>query len=54
MIIMGLLFGTLLFGISYVIGKESKKMESGELSTYIVLISWGSLVLGLFLAKIAS
>ncbi|MEW6115339.1 MAG: hypothetical protein AB1553_00355 [Nitrospirota bacterium] len=54
MIVMMLLFGLLIFGISYIMGKESTKMEKGELSLYIVLISWGSLFIGLFLARISN
>lgn len=51
MIVIALLFGMLLAGASYIMGKESRKMESSELSTYIVLLSWGSLIVGLFIAR---
>jgi hypothetical protein len=48
-----LAFGVVMILISAVISKRRDKIERTELATYIVLIGWGSLLFGLFLAKLA-
>ena len=46
-----LAFSVVIILISAVISKRRDKMEKSEIATYIVLIAWGSLLWGLFLAK---
>jgi len=48
-----LAFSVVIFWISVVISKRRDKMERSEIATYLVLIAWGSLLYGLFLAKLA-
>jgi len=51
-LIIGVLaFSFVIIFISGIISKSRAKMEKSELATYIVLIAWASLILGLFLAK---
>lgn len=49
-----LLFSILSAGVSFVIFKKYETLEKAELSTYIVFIAWGSLLLGLFMARISN
>lgn len=37
--------------VSCLIFKRYEKIERAELSTYVVLIAWGSLLWGLFLSR---
>ena len=46
-----LAFGVVIFVISAIIYRRVDKMERAEIATHIVLIGWGSLLFGLFLAK---
>jgi hypothetical protein len=46
-----LAFSVIIILISAVISKRRDKMDGAEIATYIVLIGWGSLLWGLFLAK---
>jgi len=47
-----LIFALAAFFLSYLIGK-SKDMERGQLAVYVTLIAWGSLLYGLYMAKIS-
>lgn len=47
------LFSILAVGISFAIFRRYEALEKAELSTYIVLIAWGSLLFGLFMGKIS-
>lgn len=49
-----LLFSILAIAVSFVIFKKYGTLEKAELSTYIVFIAWGSLLLGLLVAKISN
>jgi len=54
MLILGiLLFSILVTGASFVIFRKYEGLEKTELCTYVVLIAWGSLLLGFLLAQIA-
>jgi len=49
-------YDTLIAGIlafSAIISKRRDKMDRAEIATYIVIIAWGLLLWGLFLAKYA-
>jgi hypothetical protein len=48
-----LAYSVVIILISAVISKRRDKMERSEIATYILLIGWGSLLYGLFLAKLA-
>jgi hypothetical protein len=48
-----LAFSVIILLISAVLSKRRDKMDRAETATYIVLIGWGSLLWGLFLAKYA-
>jgi len=48
-----LAFSVVIILTSAVISKRRDKMDRSEIATYIVLIGWGSLLWGLFLAKYA-
>jgi len=51
-LIVGMLgFSMVIILVSAVISKRHDKMERSEIATYIVLISWASLLWGLFLMK---
>lgn len=51
MVVGMLAFSVVIILISAVISKRHDKMDRAEIATYIVLISWGSLLWGLFLTK---
>ena len=53
MLIGVLIFGILIFAISYVIVRRYKTIEPAQMATYIVLIAWGALVYGFCLEHIA-
>ena len=48
-----LAFGVIVIIITALIVKRRDKMDRAEIATYIVLIGWGSLLWGLFMAKFA-
>jgi len=48
-----LAFSVIIILISAIISKRRDKMDRAEIATYIVIIAWGSLLWGLFLAKYA-
>ena len=48
-----LAFSVIVVIISAVITKRRDKMDAAEVATYVVLIAWGSLLWGLYLAKYA-
>jgi len=51
-LVVGMLaFSAIIVLISAVIAKRRDKMDRAEVATYIVLIGWGSLLWGLYLAK---
>jgi len=47
-----LLFALAAFLLSYLIGKP-KDMDRGQLAVYVTLVAWGSLLYGLYMAKIS-
>lgn len=47
-----LVFSVLTGAISLLVFRKSETFEKAELSTYMTLIAWGSLLFGLFIAKI--
>jgi hypothetical protein len=47
-----LLFSILAIGISFVIFKKYETLERAEVSTYIALVAWGSLLFGFFISKV--
>ena len=53
MVVGMLTFSVAIILISAVISKSRDNMDRAEIATYIVIIAWGSLLFGLFLAKIA-
>ena len=53
MVVGMLAFSVVIILISAVISKRRDKMDRAEIATYIVLIAWGSLLWGLYLAKYA-
>jgi hypothetical protein len=54
MLILGVLcFSVLVVGVSFLIFRKYDALEKSELSTYIVFIAWGSLLFGLFMARIS-
>ena len=44
-------FSVIIIIMSALIAKRRDKMDKAEISTYVVLIAWGSFLWGLFLAK---
>jgi hypothetical protein len=47
-----LLFSILAIGISFVIFKKYETLDRAEVSTYIALVAWGSLLFGFFMSKV--
>jgi hypothetical protein len=47
-----LLFSILAIVVSFVIFKKYETLERAEVSTYIALIAWGSLLFGYFMSKV--
>jgi hypothetical protein len=45
------LFSIVVVVVSFLIVKRYEALEKAELSTYIVLIAWGSLLFGLSIAR---
>jgi len=53
-VVVGMLaFSVVIILISAVISKRRDNMDRAEIATYIVLIAWGSLLFGFFLAKVS-
>jgi hypothetical protein len=46
-----LVFGLVIFVMSFFISKRSNVCEKGEIATYIALIAWGSMVFGLYVSR---
>jgi len=46
-----LVFGLVIFVMSFFILKRSNVCEKGEIATYIALIAWGSMVFGLYVSR---
>jgi hypothetical protein len=46
-------FSVIIILVSAILSKRRDKMDRAEIATYIVLIGWGSLLWGLFMAKFA-
>ena len=46
-------FSVIIILFSAILSKRRDKMDRAEIATYIVLIGWGSLLWGLFMAKFA-
>ncbi len=46
-----LVFAAAAFCLSFLIGR-SKDMDRGKIAVYVTLIAWGSLLYGLYVAKI--
>jgi hypothetical protein len=53
MLIGVLSFGIFIFAISYLVVRKYKTIEPAQMATFIVLISWGSLVCGFLLDRLA-
>ena len=46
-----LIYGLMVFMLSFFISGRSAVCEKGEIATYVALIAWGSMVFGLFIAR---
>jgi len=46
-----LVFGLVIFVMSFFISKRSNVCEKGEIATYIALIAWGAMVFGLYISR---
>ncbi len=49
-----LLFSIAAFAASYMITKNSSRMDRAETGLYIVLIAWGSLIFGIVISNLDS
>lgn len=47
-----LMFAMATFFVSFLIGR-SNDLDRGKVATYVTLIAWGSLLCGLYLAKLS-
>ncbi len=45
-------FGILVFAISYLVVRKYRTIEPSQMATFIVLMSWGAFICGLFLEHI--
>ncbi len=52
MIVSMLVFALAAFCLSFLIGR-SKNMDRGQIAVYVTLVAWGSLLYGLYMAKIS-
>ena len=52
LIISMLVFASAAFWLSYLIGR-SKDLDRGKIAVYVTLVAWGSLLYGLYMAKIS-
>ncbi|HMK57122.1 MAG TPA: hypothetical protein VK448_10840 [Dissulfurispiraceae bacterium] len=46
-----LIFGLLIFAVSFLVSKKSVVCERSEIATYVSVIAWGSMVFGLFISR---
>jgi hypothetical protein len=46
-----MVFGLVIFVLSFFISRRTNVCEKGEIATYVALIAWGSLMFGLFISK---
>jgi hypothetical protein len=47
-----LIFASAAFCLSFLIGR-SKDLDRGKIAVYVVLVAWGSLLCGFYMAKIS-
>lgn len=47
-----LVFSILAMGVSFMIFRKYETLERAEVSTYVALIAWGSLLFGFFMSKV--
>lgn len=52
MVIGVLLFGIAAFLLSFAVARRGNSFAGGELASYVLLITWGSMLYGLFIAGI--
>lgn len=48
-----LVFSIITFFVSFLVGKMSEP-DSGKVAFYMTLIAWGSMLFGLYVAKVSS
>lgn len=46
-----LVFASAAFCLSYLVGR-SKDLDRGRIAVYVTLVAWGSMLYGLYMAKI--
>jgi len=46
-----LVFGLVVFLVSLAVARKSDVCENCEITTYIAVIAWGSMVFGLYIAR---
>ncbi|HMK60085.1 MAG TPA: hypothetical protein VK452_02930 [Dissulfurispiraceae bacterium] len=51
MIVSILIFGLLIFTVTFLISKRSVVCERSEIATYLSVIAWGSMVFGLYISR---
>jgi hypothetical protein len=51
MVLYVLIFAVVTFFVSFLVGR-SNDLDRGKVATYVALVAWGSLLCGLYLAKI--
>jgi Flp pilus assembly protein TadB len=47
-----LFFSIVVFAVSFLITKNSSRMDRTEIGLYIVLIAWGSMIFGIVMSRI--
>ncbi len=52
MMVYMLVFASAAFCLSFLIGR-SKDLDRGRIAVYVVLVAWGSLLYGIYVAKIS-
>ena len=50
MVIGVLIFGVAAFGLSWWLGKRGKTVDGSELSCSVLVITWGAMLYGMFIA----
>ena len=46
-----LVFTAIVAFLSYYVSKKHERMERAEIATYIVIIAWGALAFGMYMAR---
>jgi hypothetical protein len=44
-------FSLFAFGFSWAVGKRGKVIDSGELSFSVIVIAWGAMLYGMYIAR---